>query len=122
MADPTTTTQAPPAAQAANPVKSAKAAAKAAPAAPTINLPAGATQRNRAKAVPKAVVAPTIPAGSLVKYQTTNAMFMLPVKCGGKFTFVKADKAYPFDKSKIKKQMMDTITAAIKAGRLKEVG
>jgi hypothetical protein len=93
---------------------SSKPVAKAAPAV-------GATPRNRAKAKPKAAPAPVVAAGDLVQYQTTSSAFMLPVKCGGKFTFVKSDKPSSFDKSKLKHQMLVTIAAEIKAGRLKEV-
>lgn len=83
--------------------------------------PSGATPRQRSKAKPKAAPAPQIAPNVLVQYQTTDKAFMLTIKQGKKFTFVKSDKPYPFDGSKLKHQMKLTIAAEIQAGRLKEV-
>ena len=103
---------------------SAKPAPQAAPAqsaAPAKAAEVATKQRPKAAPKPKPDPASLIPADKLVKYQTTDERFMLPVKCGDKFVFVRSDKPYPFDKSKLKHQMLLTINAEIAAKRLQEV-
>lgn len=81
----------------------------------------GATPRNRQKAAPKPGVVVAIPGDCLVKYQMTDKAFLLPVKCAGKWAYVRSDKPSEFNKKKFKHQMLLTIEQEIKAGRMKEV-